>query len=362
VKNNTAVLGGGMSESRLASCEIVSNTASFEGGGAWLCVISNCDVIGNATPGDGGGMLYGEAYKSDFRFNTANAGGAASDAEIHHCTIWSNATTFRGGGVVDSFVYNTLVNGNYAPYGGGAFGSLLYNCTVVNNVADDGGGVSYGDVYNSIVYFNAALSGENYSGGTFDHSCTYPDPGSAGNITNDPLFVDLAAGDFRLLSNSPCIDGSSPLAWMTNAMDLAGETRVKNLFADMGAYEFQGKAMAAAWLQQYGLPTDGSAISSSDDGDGYDNWLEYMWGTDPTNDVSFPGLILPDAVADTGLVVRFRSEEGRLYHVERSIQLNAAPAFTLLASNIVGAAGSTAITDTPATITAPVFYRVYIVP
>ena len=38
-----------------------------------------------------------------------------------------------------------------------------------------------------------------------------------------------------------------------------------------------------AWLQQFGLPTDGSLDMVDTDGDGLNNWQEWRCGADPTN-------------------------------------------------------------------------------
>jgi len=70
---------------------------------------------------------------------------------------------------------------------------------------------------------------------------------SAGNIQDDPKFVDWANGDYTLAANSPCIDTGSNQTWMDGALDLAGNTRKQwgRVFGskaapivDMGAYEF----------------------------------------------------------------------------------------------------------------------------
>lgn len=62
-----------------------------------------------------------------------------------------------------------------------------------------------------------------------------------GSIEGDPLFVDLAGGDLRLTSDSPCIDSgddASVPAGLTT--DLDGNPRIQGAAVDMGAYEFGG--------------------------------------------------------------------------------------------------------------------------
>jgi len=57
-------------------------------------------------------------------------------------------------------------------------------------------------------------------------------------ITNPPLFVDAANGDYHLRSGSPCID-SGANSWVTTTTDMDGNPRIINHIVDMGAYEFQ---------------------------------------------------------------------------------------------------------------------------
>ena len=89
------------------------------------------------------------------------------------------------------------------------------------------------------MYGNSAISGPNGYGSTFNHSCTTPAPGGTGNITDDPHFVNAAAGDYHLNVGSPCIDAGTNLDWMAGATDLDGNSRIVSGTVDIGAYEWQ---------------------------------------------------------------------------------------------------------------------------
>jgi hypothetical protein len=121
---------------------------------------------------------------------------------------------------------------------------------------------------------------------------------------------------------------------------------------DIGAYEFQQGVSGEfiAWLQQYGRPTDGSADFVDSDGDGMNNWQEWICGTCPTNAQSVLRLLSPSITGTNGTVT-WQSVAGVSYFLERSANL-AAP-FTLLATNIVGQAGTTSYADTNATGAGP---------
>jgi hypothetical protein len=215
---------------------------------------------------------------------------------------------------------------------------------------------------NCILYFNTALSGANYySNGysTLNYCSTTPMPtNGVGNITNAPLFVDDASGNLHLQSNSPCINAGNN-AYATTPTDLDGNLRIVSGTVDIGAYEYQGagSVISYAWLQYYGLPTDGSADYADTDHDGLNNWQEWMCGTDPTDAASVLKMLAPSKNV-SGITVNWESVNTRTYYLQRSTNLATQPAFLTIQSNIVGQADTTTCADTNATGAGPFFYRV----
>ena len=144
---------------------------------------------------------------------------------------------------------------------------------------------------------------------------------------------------------------------MSGTTDLDGRPRVVAGTADIGAYEFQPGVSGAfiGWLQKYGLPTNGSADYADPDCDIMNNWQEWVCGTCPTNPFSALCL-LSAAPTGTNVTVSWQSVAGVNYFLARSANL-AAP-FTLVATNIIGQAGTTTYRDTNASSAGRFFYRV----
>jgi hypothetical protein len=171
--------------------------------------------------------------------------------------------------------------------------------------------------------------------------------------------VDLAAGDLRLSSNSPCINAGNN-AYITNANDLAENARIAAGTVDIGAFEYQspGSIISYAWLQQYGLPADGSADYVDSDGDGMNNWQEWRAGTVPTNALSVLTMVTATP-GSSGVTAQWQSVGGKFYFLQRGTNLGfESPSLVTVFSNIPGNAGTTSYLDSSAPNSALLFYRV----
>jgi hypothetical protein len=250
---------------------------------------------------------------------------------------------------------------NLAAQGGGAAFCTLNNCTVVGNSAQQfGGGAANCTLNNCIAFYNNATNSPNYASTQIsfqNYCCTTPQPLEGyGNFTNAPLFVNQRSGDLRLQSNSPCINAGNN-ASAPGTTDLDDNGRIAGATVDIGAYEFQlpSSVLSYAWALRNGLATDGSADYTDSDGDGMNNWQEWICRTAPTDASSVLRLLAPVSVG-RNLAVTWQSVPGVSYSIERSSEV--AGTFTPFASDVPGRVGTTTFADTNAIGRAPFFYRV----
>jgi hypothetical protein len=346
----------------LSNCVIIKNSATFQntnsGGGVYSSILSDCRLVANACFGGGGGAYASDLTRCSISNNAAIQGGGVFASVVTQSLVSSNRASISGGGAYDSVVFNCVLQKNLAvEQGGGAYQSTAVNCTVVNNTASTGGGgLLGGTATNCIVYYN---SGGNFQAtDPMSYCCSWPLPASGvWNITNEPSFLNLAAGNWRLQTNSPCINSGLNSATPTD-LDLDQLPRIAGGTVDMGAYEFQSplSVISYAWLQQFGLPTDGSADGLDSDEDTRNTWQEWRCGTDPTDPLSVlrVSALEPNAF---GIFVTWPGVSGVRYFLERSDDLGV-PGFSLVQDEIPGGTGTMNYLDSEATGVGPFFYRV----
>ena len=253
----------------------VRNGQAEEGGGIFIedaeVTVRNCTVISNSSQEGGGIGLRGGAnakITSNHIFtNTANGcgGGGVSIAGesvgiVDGNHIYHNTAGCGGGGVsiaggAVATLTNNLIVSNYGivAWDGDGVGiwddatqAWVVNNTIAFNEAEGvQANAGWALVRNNVIYSNDGGIHNYQSGATMssDHNALWDNgwnyanvtPGT-GDIFQDPLFVDVANGDYHLQEDSPCIDAGS--ATGAPAIDIEGTLR--DATPDIGAYERTG--------------------------------------------------------------------------------------------------------------------------
>lgn len=205
-------VGGGVVISRsaptLSNNIIRDNSSSIYGGGVFIIVplstikMTNCQITGNSSA-LGGGVF-------------SQSGGLVLDG----CTFSSNTALDRGGAVLcadsQSPMGFTAQNSTFWENDGliGASEIDLIECNLTIRYSDIAGGLDAIGIDNSSLI----------DGG--------------GNLDVDPLFVDLAGGDYHLQICSPLLDRGDPdFVPDVGETDIDGEPRLLDTAVDIGADE-----------------------------------------------------------------------------------------------------------------------------
>ncbi len=285
IAGNTARWGAGLTMYRssplITGNAIARNSSAREGGGLLLNrsspTIANNIIIANFAGSDShflgrGGGLYAWSSSPTITNNIIKGNSAGVGAGFASGALGHGGGLYLNGGSDESLVTNNVITCNHASsprrsdhrpsQGGGLYveyGSwTIANNTITGNRADSGGGV-YGyrasTIANNIVAFNSSgftLWPSHGSSTTLRHNCVYgnaeydysgiDDPtGTDGNISADPLLVDLEFGHVHIQPASPCVDaGNNGDAW--GDFDMDGEPRIQQVggTVDIGADESDG--------------------------------------------------------------------------------------------------------------------------
>jgi len=235
-------------------------SSTYWGAGIY-CYRSSPTILGNvitanSAPNSGTVFGYGcgiGCIESDASITrnliTANSGYAGGgivtelgNARIADNLICSNSATFGGGIVLFSGgqVFNNTLVGNGAQFAGHVYASSDADgqCVISGNIlchATNGGGIYVSSQdHRTVTGFNDVWNnmGGDYLGGSTQ-------TGLNGNISQNPQFVDIGNGDYRLLDASPCINAGDPhFQPAPGESDFYGNARIYARRVDIGASEY----------------------------------------------------------------------------------------------------------------------------
>ncbi len=252
---------------------------------------------------ENGGAIYNRKSTATISYNSFTGNSTSEYGGAVHCTTYADALITGnlitgnhadlGGGGINAYnfsepvITNNIITNNTTDGVGGGIGCVkeakpeIINNTITGNFAlDAGGGVStvngaWPTLTNNILWGNSATSGNEIYVGTTTipstltiSSCDVKGgQGSAkvsvgsvlnwgtGMINAQPVFVEVAGGDFHLTLGSPCRNAGNSSLTLLPTEDFEGDLRIVGSAVDLGADEF------ATHLYTLGDVVPGGAIS-----------------------------------------------------------------------------------------------------
>jgi hypothetical protein len=250
ISNNAAVEfrditfqhGGGVNCNEPGAAMVILNETS-------VVATVNCKFSNNTTSNIGGAiMIFGGMYKSfnSIYNNNSSSGGVfwnqgTGQIELVQCAIFNNILT--GNGTTSVLVSFSLANIIQCTIAGNNSNRAIENqgtITLQNNIITNNNGIEL---------FSTGITAA--SNNLLGNPGSFNLIGINGNIQGSADFVNLAAGDLRLLITSDAINKGDQTLIPVDvfdidndgnttevlSVDLAGEVRVFNSNVEMGAYE-----------------------------------------------------------------------------------------------------------------------------
>jgi predicted outer membrane repeat protein len=204
----------------------IKNNVSATFGGAIFCKDSEVIIVNSLIKGNWAESFGGAIYAN------------FSQLAITNCTYSGNVSQFRGGAIhtfdtTNVTIYNSIFWGDsvFDPTGVGPEFSLgtgatlnIFNSTVQGGLVSlylEGGAILNWD--NTVITQDPIFAEPGYW-----------DPNDTPDNSNDDSWID---GDFRLLTNSPCINFGNNAAIAGYDTDFRGFNRIIDTSVDLGPYE-----------------------------------------------------------------------------------------------------------------------------
>lgn len=214
ISNNGLITGSG----RVVESDIVGNTLTHSGynviGASNVYssrIANNTTARANAPAYDGLNINY--VYDSIFTGNTGTGTDEVGTGNFIRCIVKAAGTrSVTSGAPVfkDSLILGTAPAGNFI------------NCTISK---------AGGTANNCLIGPGSAVTGNN--------NLTWDESDESASAYIGKIFIDFAAGDYRLLLGSPAIDAGNDALVTPGDLDLAGLPRLMGSHVDLGAYEYR---------------------------------------------------------------------------------------------------------------------------